>query len=279
MKKIKHNKKRNTAFLYEALIREVTKSIVSKDDEKKDTVVALFKEFFAPNTILSKELYLYKTILESENLDISTAEKLLYQVRQTHAYLDEQDIYNTQSALINKINKQLSSGVYNNFVPNYKSIATLSQIFGQDTNAYNVKTGVILEQQVVNGLVCEKKQKNNKDMKSIDNLVFKTFVSKFNETYSGSLLGEQKELLNRYVLSFMDNGVDIKIFLNEEIGRLQSCLVSALEMNEIKLDDQMLESTKLVIEQIESFKTKPVDKELVEEVLKIQNLVNEIKSE
>jgi hypothetical protein len=50
-------------------------------------------------------------------------------------------------------------------------------------------------------------------------------------------------------------------------------------MNEIKLDDQMLESTKLIIEQIESFKTKPVDKELVEEVLKIQNLVNEIKSE
>ena len=279
MKKRKHNKKRNTAFLYEALIREVTKSIVSKDDEKKDTIVALLKEFFAPNTILSKELHLYKIILESENLDITTAEKLLYQARQTHAYLDEQDIYNTQSALINKINKQLSSGVYNNFVPNYKSIATLSQIFGQDTNAYNVKAGVILEQQVVNGLVCEKEQKNNKDMKSIDNLVFKTFVSKFNKTYSGSLLGEQKELLNRYVLSFMDNGVDIKIFLNEEIGRLQACLVSALEMNEIKLDEQMLESTKLVIEQIESFKTKPVDKELVEEVLTIQNLVNEIKSE
>ena len=51
------------------------------------------------------------------------------------------------------------------------------------------------------------------------------------------------------------------------------------KQNEIKLDEQMLESTKLVIEQIESFKTKPVDKELVEEVLTIQNLVNEIKSE
>ena len=115
-------------------------------------------------------------------------------------------------------------------------------------------------------------------MKPIDDLVFTTFVTKFNETYSDALLGEQKELLNRYILSFMDNGVDIKIFLNEEIGRLHSSLVAALEVDDIQSDMQMSESTKLVIEQVESLKTRPVDKELVEEVLKIQNLVNEIEN-
>ena len=31
--KLKHNKKRNTAFLFEALVRELTKSVVRKDSE------------------------------------------------------------------------------------------------------------------------------------------------------------------------------------------------------------------------------------------------------
>tara|TARA_R100000008_G_C3573381_1_gene163668 strand:+ start:175 stop:1014 length:840 start_codon:yes stop_codon:yes gene_type:complete len=279
MRKIKHNKKRNTAFLYEALIREMTKSVISKDEVKKNIIVGILKEFFAPNTTLSKELHLYKTILESKNLDITTAEKLLYQVRHAYTQLDEQEVYNSQSDLIRTINKRLSSSVYNNFVPNYKSIATLSQLFGQEQNAYNVKSGVILEQKIINGLICESKTEDDKNLKPIDNLVFKTFVSKFNETYSDSLLSEQRELLNKYILSFVDNAVDIKIFLNEEIGRLHSNLISALEMDEIRLDQHMLESTRLVIEKVETLRTKPVDKELVEEVLKIQNLVNEIKSQ
>ena len=33
--KLKHNKKRNTAFLYETLMRELTKSILSKDANNK----------------------------------------------------------------------------------------------------------------------------------------------------------------------------------------------------------------------------------------------------
>ena len=33
--KMKHNKKRNTAFIFEVLIRELTKSIVEKDTTRK----------------------------------------------------------------------------------------------------------------------------------------------------------------------------------------------------------------------------------------------------
>tara|TARA_R100000008_G_scaffold76542_2_gene56476 strand:+ start:330 stop:1166 length:837 start_codon:yes stop_codon:yes gene_type:complete len=278
MRKTKHNKKRNTAFLYEALIREMTKSVVSQDNERKSSIISILKEFFAPSTILSKELHLYKTIMESNNLDLTTAEKLLYQVRVEHYHLDKKEIYETQSRLIDTINKQLSSSVYNNFVPNYKSIATLSQLFGQEANAYNVKSGVILEQKIIKNLLVQESQEAIKEMKPIDNLVFQTFVTKFNETYSDSLLNEQKELLNKYILSFVDNGVDIKIFLNEEIGRLRSSLQAALNMEEINLDQSMLESTQLVIEKVNCLKEKPINKELVEEVLKIQNLVNEIES-
>ena len=278
MRKTKHNKKRNTAFLYEALIREMTKSVVSQDSGRKSSIVSILKEFFAPDTVLSKELHLYKTILESDNLDLSTAEKLLYQVRVEHHHLDKKEIYETQSRLIDRINKQLSSGVYNNFVPNYKSMATLSQLFGSGTETYNIKQGVILEQKIIATLTNNNAASPEQEMKPIDNLVFATFVSKFNDTYSEGLLSEQRELLNRYILSFSDNGIDVKIYLNEEISRLQNALLSALDSQEIKSDDNMKESVTSVLTMIEEFKTTPVDKELVEKVLKIQNVVHEIEA-
>ena len=42
--RLKHNKKRNTAFLYETLIKELTKSVVEKDIDKKEKLNSLIKE-------------------------------------------------------------------------------------------------------------------------------------------------------------------------------------------------------------------------------------------
>tara|TARA_Y100000296_G_scaffold87423_2_gene133627 strand:+ start:388 stop:1224 length:837 start_codon:yes stop_codon:yes gene_type:complete len=278
MKRTKHNKKRNTAFLYEALVREATKAIVSKDDATKRIIINLLKEFFAPSAILAEELNLYAALSETHKLASPTAEKLVYQVREAHSALNQDDIYNAQSQLIRRINSQLSSGVYTNFVPNYKSLATISQLFGSGSETHDIKRGVILEQQVVDSLIKADKEEMLQEMKPIDNLVFKTFVSKFNESYADSLLSEQKELLNKYILSFIDNGIDVKIYLNEEISRLHNILTSALKMKEINSDEHMFESTKSVLKLVENFKEMPINKALIKKVMKVQDLVREIKT-
>ena len=275
MKKTKHNKKRNTAFLYEALIREMTKAVVSNDTERKNKIVDILKESFSSNKTLGKELGLYRALLDSSELDPITAEKLLYQIREAYSNLNSQEVYDAQSHVINRINKDVGLGVYNNFVPNYKSIATVSQLFGVKTGASDIKKGVILEQQVLQTITRKNSDKTKKQMKPIDNIVFKTFSGKFNDVYSEGLLSEQKELLNRYILSF-DSDTDIKIYLNEELARLHTALKDALSSSDIKADKNMTESTNSVIKMIEEFKTQPVDKSLVEKVLKIQNLVHEI---
>jgi len=275
MAKTKHNKKRNTAFLYEALVREMTKAVVSQDKERKNNIVDILKESFSSKRILGKELKLYQTILESTDLESVTAEKLLYKIREAYSELDEQEIYNAQSAVIDRINKEVGSEVYNNFVPNYKSIATVSQLFGADSTAVGIKRGVILEQQILETITSSTTEESKTEMKPIDNIVFKTFTSKFNEVYGDDLLSEQKELLNRYILSFSSD-TDIKIYLNEELGRLHTALQTALNIEEVKSDQNMTESTNSVIKMIDEFKTQPVDKSLVEKVLKIQNLVHEI---
>ena len=63
--KLKHNKKRNTAFLYETLMRELTKSILSKDANNKRSLIKIIKEHFGKDSILIKELRLYKTLYET----------------------------------------------------------------------------------------------------------------------------------------------------------------------------------------------------------------------
>jgi hypothetical protein len=68
---MKHNKKRNTAFIYETLSRELTKAIVDKNDSRKRTVLAIIKEGFGGDAILAKELSLYNYLLE-RSLTIST---------------------------------------------------------------------------------------------------------------------------------------------------------------------------------------------------------------
>ena len=50
--KLKHNKKRNTAFLYEILMRELTKSILFKNVENKKSLIKIIKEHFRKNSIL-----------------------------------------------------------------------------------------------------------------------------------------------------------------------------------------------------------------------------------
>ncbi len=43
---MKHNKKRNTAFLYECLIKEITKAVVRKDSARKESIINIVKEHF-----------------------------------------------------------------------------------------------------------------------------------------------------------------------------------------------------------------------------------------
>lgn len=278
MPKNKHNKKRNTAFLYEALLKEVTKAIISGDRKAKKTAISILKESFAPKTILSEELELYKTLLETKEMDNLAAEKIVFQVRQARNNLNESDIQEAQSRLISRVNRELSSSVYSNFVPNYKNIATVSQLFSTDEGNANIKSGVLLEQKVVSSMMEAVIAPDAPKMKPIDNLVFKSFVSKYNKEYSSGILSEQKELLNRYILSFSDNGVDVSIYLNEELGRLHGVLTDALASDEIKTDSTMVESTKRVISMIDGFRETPINKDLIEDVLKIQNLVSEIQA-
>ena len=82
--KTKHNKKRNTAFVFEALVREATKAIVAKDATRKNKTLSILKEYFKSDNILGKELKCYKALLEGDELDQYTAEKMIFRATREH---------------------------------------------------------------------------------------------------------------------------------------------------------------------------------------------------
>ena len=272
--KTKHNKKRNTAFVYEALLREVTKSIVSRDTERKSKAISILKEHFKQGTNLSKELKCYKALLKEDCLDKYTAEKVIFTASRQHRELDKKKIFNEQSKLIKKVNTELGPSTFSNFVPNYKNYATVYQLFNKKTP---LKTRVLLEQEILEVLSGEETQQDGA-MKPVDNLVVKTFVNNFNKKYS-TLLPEQRELLNKYILSLGDNRADFQLFLVKELQRIKENVTNSLNSGDIKGDEQMIANTNLVIERIESFNVSRFTEKDLKKVLKLQNLVKEYESD
>lgn len=272
--KLKHNKKRNTAFLFEVLVREITKSVVQKDTAYGLKVSRIVKEHFAKGTLLKKELDIYKSLQETNNLTPYLAEKMIFEAKVQYKDLDKDRIFEEQSSLIRKINKELSPNVFTQFIPNYRSIATIYQIFG---DSQTPKKKVLLENTVMEWMTT-KTEEEKENTQKIDKLVIKKFVERFNAKYNNDLLEEQRTLLQRYIMSFADNGTGLSLYLNEELGRLKKVIGESKAMKEITEDTEMKNNTEQVLQLLESFKQTPISMDMVKKVLKIQNLVSEMQS-
>ena len=266
---MKHNKKRNTAFLYECLIRELTKAILKEDKQRQTKVKGLLREFFTKGKVLAKELDLYKSLLESKELNQDFSRRLMIETKKDFDELDRKDIFNEQTSLINKINKALGNKAFSNFVPNYKDLATIGLYF-QNSNL-GAKKRIMLEDKVVGYLT--RLDESQTEMKPVDQLEFKMFVKRFNQTYEHSLLREQKDLLSNFIVSFSDNGLGLKSFMNEEIGRLKGSVDSYIDDSNTPLN----ENFKKVRAKLDSYRKRPIDSKMVEEVFYIQDLLAEVK--
>lgn len=272
--KLKHNKKRNTAFLYETLVKELTKAVVEKDTPKKTAIVNMIKEFFSKGTILRKELDLYKAMNETNRLDVYTAERLIAESKKQFLNMDRKEVFNTQTRLIESINKIAGSAAFGNFIPNYKTLASIAQIFQDSLPA---KEKVLLERRVIGRLVAKPTNRPVQEdkMEHIDNLVFKKVIENFNQKYNGQLLAEQTELLNRYIVSFNDSSLEFKVYVNEELGRIKENLSSLREHEDIKEDKQMLNKLHEIEDVVGRFQTRKIDTNMIEKIMSIQSLIAE----
>tara|TARA_R100001163_G_C5040046_1_gene178389 strand:- start:166 stop:996 length:831 start_codon:yes stop_codon:yes gene_type:complete len=268
--KAKHNKKRNTAFVYEALIKEATIAVLKNDNERSKKAVDIIREHFNSDSLLTKDLECYRSLYENQSLEPEMSEKILREANISRRMINPDDLFAQQTNIINDVNKTLSPSVFNNFVPNYKALATINKMF----NTSSPKEKIILETKIINEMSNTAEVDDNQI--AIDNVVYRTFVTKFNEKYDEQLLEEQKNLLSHYITSFSDNSLELKMFLNEEIGRLKEKLTTAKNSDEINSDSSMSDKTQQILDRLDGYSQETISENVIMTVLKTQQLVKEI---
>jgi ethanolamine utilization protein EutP (predicted NTPase) len=269
--KSKHNKKRNTGFIFESLVREATLSILKGDVERKTAAVNILKKHFKTDGDLNKHFQCYRALYAEQNVSPVIAEKILHEAKMASRLIDPSALFKQQSALISDINKDLSPAVFNTFVPNYKTLATIDQIF---SNHLSPKQRVMLENTLVVNMTKTSPLEKNTDV--IDTITLNSFAAKFNDKYDTLLAEEQKTLLGFYITSFTDNAVELKTFLNEEISRLKTFLQESDKQQIFTEDSEMNSNIFLVVEKLETFKNTAIDESVLFTVLKTQQLVKEL---
>jgi len=274
--KFKHNKRRNSAFLYEALVRELVKSAMRKDEQRKQITIDLMKKYFHADSPLGKELKVYKALYETTNLSPEDAERLLYEAKRTFfgvGFASPQEIYDEQSQLIAAVNKKLSPSVFSNFVPNYKSIATIQQIFSKEVSIPN---RIMLERKILDDL-CSKKlivEKKEEKLK-INDLVIKTAIKSFNKKYD-KLNENQKKLISKFLVKSEETEADLRLFVSEELSRIKGKLSSSLTIKEFAEDNIMKQKAQKTLLLIEETLKSEIGEEEVSLVLKLQELEKEL---
>jgi len=163
--KNKHNKKRNIAFIYEALIKEATVTLLRGESEKKIKIVNLIKKHFNSKSLLYQELMCYRSLYKNQGLDRETSEKIIKEAKIAQRLIDPHGLFKQQTELIDDVNKELSPTIFNNFVPNYKTLATIAQIFSHKLSPKNT---VILENQILDNMINKEDQREDVP---IDNIV------------------------------------------------------------------------------------------------------------
>ena len=251
------------------MIREGTSAILQKDDLRRNTVLSIIKKHFKAGSVLQKDLECYKSLYENQGLPAAACQKIIKEARIRKNRIDANVLFEKQTSLIHDINKHIESSLFNNFVPNYKSLANIYQLFSDNSTPRDV---VLLEQIVAESMSASSEIQEEIE---VDDIVVDKFISKFNDKYDKELLPEQKELLNLYIKSFVDNSLEFKIFLNEEVARLKKGISEATKNSEFVEDEEMTSKAHKVIEKLSELTKTEINEDVILTVLRTQSLIEE----
>ena len=281
MRKLKHNKIRNTGLLYEFLIRQVTADALSKLDNIKG--VNIIKQRFNERTELGKELALYSILVNKKfnsdkkadyfiNEVVSERKKLNSSIlkREKYNFIKEvKNHYNLEKFMSSKIkNYKIYASIYKLFEyieslsPEEKTEAHFNLIEHVTTKEENIKLS-----ETVKGLP---------DDEDLRILTYKTLLEKFNQKYF-NLNYPQKSLLRAYI-----NNISNVNSLKEYIQKVTPAIKKELKQHSNKLTDEVVK-IKLAeaIKSINKFcgvkKSKIVKDNVVVQTMRYMELLKELK--
>ena len=202
MRKVKHNKIRNTGLLFEFLLRQITSDVLNKDQNSK--AVSIVKQRFNENTELGKELALYNILITKKFKSDSKADYFINEVMKTRGDLNNSILRREKYNLIKEIQSNYNLQKFmSSKVPNYKTYASIYKLFEYNTlspdekteSFFNIVEHVTTED---NNVRLSETVRTLPDDEDLRILTYRTLLEKFNQKYT-KLSAAQKNLLREYI--------------------------------------------------------------------------------
>ena len=245
MKKIKHSKFKNTGFIFELLVRQITSEIMSAN---KSVAEKILKEHFNSKKELSKELKLYQYLINEKYNSESKAEKFIDTILEARKRLDETKLTREKYNLIKEIKDTYNLEEFiKSPISNYKTVASIYKIFEvASTNEQYDPTDIVssrftITESIINSsiqnkdiklkdLVMEEYKKQDEDLRAVS---YKLLVESFNNKYK-NLTNDQKGLLREYINNINNTGK-----LNEYVSNEVTKLINGLKEVGSKITDKV----------------------------------------
>jgi hypothetical protein len=226
MKKIKHSKFKNTGFIFELLVRQITSEIMSSDNSVAEKIL---KENFNSKKELSKELKLYQYLSNEKYNSESKAEQFINTICEARKRLDEKKLTKEKYNLIKQLKETYNIDEFiKSSVSNYKTLASIYKIFevvsteeqydptdivsSRFTIAENIiNTSIQNKDSKIKNAVLEEYKKQDEDLRAIS---YKFLVENFK-----NLTNDQKGLLREYINNINNTG-KLNAYVSEEISKL-----------------------------------------------------------
>jgi hypothetical protein len=245
MKKIKHSKFKNTGFIFELLVRQITSEIMSAN---KSVAERILKEHFNSKKELSKELKLYQYLINEKYNSESKAEKFIDTILEARKRLDETKLTREKYNLIKEIKDTYNLEEFiKSPISNYKTLASIYKVFEvASTNEQYDPTDIVssrftITESIINSsiqnkdvklkdLVMEEYKKQDEDLRAVS---YKLLVESFNNKYK-NLTNDQKGLLREYINNINNTGK-----LNEYVSNEITKLINGLKEVGSKITDKV----------------------------------------
>ncbi len=281
---MRHQKKRNTALLYEFLVRHIAKCLIENQNQKAEKAVSLVKKYFAPNTPLFNELSLFHTLIDSTVPSKTAAEKVLNEVSLQYKRSDLKKADLEKSRLIKEINYSFNDeNFYNYKIPNYVVYASaftlLSETSGKKVNA-SIVDKVKIEERLLEHLVSPKKKTGVVETLKLDprynRAVYKILIKKFNDKYSNTLSEEQMKFLTKYAVFLISENKSVftNALLNEVSGIKTK--LGLVKNQEILKDSDLMKKINECRTRLEQIDFNEITEEKVLDVLQYMALTQEV---
>jgi len=243
IKRIKHSKFKNTGLLFELLVRQTTSDVLNEKDES--IAISLVKKYFGKDRPLSRELKLYKTLMETKFSNENRATELIDETLIARTKLINSSLKKEKYNLIKEIKDNFNiDEFFKNKLSNYKELASVYKLFEaslrtegdlqplekiqcRQTLIERISNKPVISPEV-NDAMFDEYRKQSDDLKK---LAYSLMIEKFNKKYQ-SLDIRQKNLLREFIYNATDVA-SFRVFINTQIDEIKA----ELSENVSKIED------------------------------------------